>query len=320
MRGIAEAERTGTSGTYGYYVRENGIDIAFELGDTATATQLARGRPGHRHGRPPAVSIRAGPVDPVPGRHAATHRPPGASTTCATACWATRSRPSSTGRIGWRPRSRPCGPAIRRRPSRRLGRGSPSSRASNGCATPCGSSGWLPGRWPTWRPSPGLGATTLVWPSRWRPPTSCGHGARPPGRACRHGLAASPAAEVDAELATIDAELARAAGEPSSALWAAAADRWRDRQRPYLRGLRRLAGGRGACSRPGERGAAGCATGRGGGHRPADGHATRCCAAIEGLAARARIALDADGVAPEATAGAPGHGAPAGRRRPIGSA
>ena len=38
--GIAETEQLGMSETYGYYLAQNGIDIAFEFGDPVRATAL----------------------------------------------------------------------------------------------------------------------------------------------------------------------------------------------------------------------------------------------------------------------------------------
>jgi DNA-binding CsgD family transcriptional regulator/tetratricopeptide (TPR) repeat protein len=289
LRGMAEAEQVGTTGTYGYYIRENGIDIAFELGDTATARRLIEGgrdedmvgRQQYRYALAQSIQFLVAMGDPLARgrldelRERVVGHPveaqfngPFRVAAIEAALWAgdpaaaleeARAGLAEIGDIEWL-----------RYPLRILRGGAWAAADLADIAR-------------ARRDDAGLAAALAAAQEV---------GARRTVVAGRvpSTLRAGPAADVEAEFATIDAELARATGAPAGAAWEAVAERWAGRSRPYLQAYAAwraaeahlLAGDRPAAS---AQLAAAARIARGMGARP-------LMAAIEGLAARARVAIE----------------------------
>ncbi len=306
LEGIAEAERIGISGTYGYYIRENGVNIAFELGDTATAARLlAGGRDvddvGHqqyRYGLAQSIQYLVATDDPLAAVRLAELRD----------------------RItGFPIEAQFNGPYHIAAAERALWQGEPATALAHARAgiEELATVQWV--RYPLrlarmamWaiadlaevararRDTAALGAALA--PLDWLE----GHRSSIEVRAS--SVAGGPGDEIPAEMATIEAERARAEASPDApARWDTAVARWVDRDRPYWLAYVRwraaeahlAAGDRGAAT---ERLAQAATVARAMGVRPLS-------EAIEGLAARARLALDAG-----APATAEAHGDIAGSR------
>jgi DNA-binding CsgD family transcriptional regulator/tetratricopeptide (TPR) repeat protein len=308
LRGMAEAEQVGTTSTYGYYIRENGIDIAFELGDMSTARRLIEGgrdedmvgRQQYRYALAQSIQFLVAVGDPLASQRLeelrervvgspveAQFNGPYRVAAVEAALWVAdpataleeaRAGLVEVGGIEWL------------RYPLRLIRG--GARAVADLADIARAR----------RDDEGLTAA-LATGEELRT-----HREAVARRAALR-LQGGPADEIQAELATIDAELARATGAPSAGLWTEAAERWAARPRPYLQAYAYWRAGE-ANLLAGDRSAATSQLARAA--RMARDMGTRpLLMAIEGLAARARIAIDVEGEAAPAgttTADAGRHG------------
>jgi DNA-binding CsgD family transcriptional regulator/tetratricopeptide (TPR) repeat protein len=291
LRGMAESEQIGLTGTYGYYVRENGIDIAFELGDTATAASLLAGglavdqvaRQQYRYGLAQSIQFLVamggevaaerleglrvrivgspveaqfnGPWRIAAAEHALWNSDP------ATALEQTFAGLDELSAVVWA-----------RYPLRlvRVGARAVADLAELARAR----------RDPAAEASALAALATLsdhLTDILERSPVPTGEG---------------QTAERVAELATIDAERTRADGAPGAAAWLTALDAWRVHARPYLEAYAGWRLGE-ACLQSGDRAGAtavlrdAAATARALGTRP-------LLSAIEALAARGRLMIDTD--------------------------
>jgi DNA-binding CsgD family transcriptional regulator/tetratricopeptide (TPR) repeat protein len=300
LRGMAEAEQVGTTGTYGYYIRENGIDIAFELGDTDTARRLMEGgrdedmvgRQQYRYALAQSIQFLVAMGDPLAEQRLAELR---------------------ERVLGHPVEAQFNGPYRVAAIEAALWAGDPAAALEEARAglAEIGDIEWLryPLRLMRGRAWAVADLAEIARARRDHAGLAAALAEAEDVRAQRAAVAGrvsptvrgAPADEIDAELATIDAELARASGTPAAQAWMAVAARWADRPRPYLQAYAAwraaeahlLAGDRPSATTSLIE-AAGIARRMG---------AMPLLAAIEGLAARARIAIEVDG---QGTAPGPG--------------
>ena len=233
--GIVATDEVGVAGTYGGFVRANGIAYAYELGDWAEADRLADGERRRCEARGVRSVATAWPAGCRCSSPRATRGPTRLEELRDACSKGFPSRRSSTGRFG-SPSPKPaCGAATRRRRSRRSSAGSdelersrvaavpPAAATASGCGPP-----------PICRGRPGAARRAGEADGGRARATRSGRRSSRSSRTARAPTGGSASTRRRRGRDAPRPSATACGGSPAAGAWRDAAERWQARENPYL--------------------------------------------------------------------------------------